>query len=117
MAVVAEKQRDWQIGKVLDSQRLRYFAGTVGSVNTSGTAQVNGNYGTYQGNTNTSQTAVYRVYETFLASFGERWWKSRRIARLGTQYVLGLRAKSCQSGDIFDEEQIQAAMTVTDEST
>ena len=30
-----------------------------------GTAQANGNYGTYQGNTNSSQTAVYRVYETF----------------------------------------------------
>ena len=64
--VAAEKQRDWQTGKVLDSQRSRYFAGTIGSANTTGTAQANGNYGTYQGNTNTSQTAVYRVYETFL---------------------------------------------------
>src|ERR1035437_10880253 len=66
MANAAEKQRDWQTGKVLDSQRSRYFAGTVGNANTTGTAQANGNYGTYQGNTNTSQTAVYRVYETFL---------------------------------------------------
>ncbi len=61
----AEKSRDWQTGKVLDSQRNRYFAGTVGNANTTGTAQANGNYGTYQGNTNSSQTAVYRVYETF----------------------------------------------------
>ena len=38
----AEKQRDWQTGKVLDSQRSRYFAGTVGSANTTGSAQENG---------------------------------------------------------------------------
>jgi len=62
----AEKIRDWQTGKVLDSERSRYFAGTVGNANTTGTAQANGNYGTYQGNTNSSQTAIYRVFENFL---------------------------------------------------
>jgi DNA-binding winged helix-turn-helix (wHTH) protein/tetratricopeptide (TPR) repeat protein len=31
------------------------------------------------------------------------------IASLGSQYVLGLRAKSCQRGEILDEEQAQAA--------
>src|SRR6202041_2427476 len=31
------------------------------------------------------------------------------IAGLGTQYVLGLRARNCQSGDVLDEEQVQAA--------
>ena len=31
------------------------------------------------------------------------------IASLGTQYVLGLRAENCRSGDILDEEQAQAA--------
>lgn len=62
LGVGAEKNRGWQTGKVLDSQRSRYFAGTVGNANTTGTAQS----GTYQGNTNSSQTAVYRVYETFL---------------------------------------------------
>jgi eukaryotic-like serine/threonine-protein kinase len=31
------------------------------------------------------------------------------IANLGTQYVLGLRAKSCRTGNILDEEQVQAA--------
>ena len=30
------------------------------------------------------------------------------IARLGSQYVLGLRAKSCHTGNILDQEQIQA---------
>jgi len=65
-ATGAEKVRDWQTGKVLDSERSRYFAGTVGNASTTGTAQTSGNYGGYQGNTHTSQTAVYRVYETFL---------------------------------------------------
>ena len=31
------------------------------------------------------------------------------IASLGSQYVLGLRAKTCSAGDILDEEQVQAA--------
>jgi len=30
------------------------------------------------------------------------------IANLGTQYVLGLRAKNCRTGDVLDEEQVQA---------
>ncbi|MBZ5722900.1 MAG: protein kinase [Acidobacteriia bacterium] len=31
------------------------------------------------------------------------------IASLGTQYVLGLRAKACASGDVLADEQVQAA--------
>jgi DNA-binding winged helix-turn-helix (wHTH) protein len=31
------------------------------------------------------------------------------IARLGSQYVVGLRAKNCRTGEILDEEQAQAA--------
>ena len=31
------------------------------------------------------------------------------IATLGSQYVLGLTAKSCRTGDILDDEQVQAA--------
>jgi eukaryotic-like serine/threonine-protein kinase len=31
------------------------------------------------------------------------------IASLGSQYVLGLRARDCRSGDVLDEEQVQAA--------
>jgi DNA-binding winged helix-turn-helix (wHTH) protein len=31
------------------------------------------------------------------------------IASLGSQYVLMLRAKDCRSGDVLDEEQVQAA--------
>jgi DNA-binding winged helix-turn-helix (wHTH) protein/tetratricopeptide (TPR) repeat protein len=30
------------------------------------------------------------------------------IASLGSQYVLGLRAKNCRTGDILDDEQVQA---------
>ena len=31
------------------------------------------------------------------------------IARLGSQYVLGLRAKNCRTGEILDQEQAQVA--------
>ena len=31
------------------------------------------------------------------------------IASLGTQYILGLRAQNCATGDLLDEEQLQAA--------
>ena len=31
------------------------------------------------------------------------------IAPLGSKYVLGLRAKNCHSGEVLDEEQVQAA--------
>jgi tetratricopeptide (TPR) repeat protein/predicted Ser/Thr protein kinase len=31
------------------------------------------------------------------------------ISSLGTQYVVGLRAKNCHTGDLLDEEQVQAA--------
>ena len=35
------------------------------------------------------------------------------IAPLGSQYVLGLRAKNCRTGDVLDEEQVQAARKKT----
>ncbi len=31
------------------------------------------------------------------------------ITSLGSQYVLGLRAKNCRTGDVLDEQQVQAA--------
>ena len=31
------------------------------------------------------------------------------IASLGSQYVLGLRARSCATGSVLDQQQIQAA--------
>jgi hypothetical protein len=66
-APAAEKAHDWQTGKVLDTERSSYYAGTIGSSNTTGNAQVyNGGYGTYQGQTMASHRAVYRGYETFV---------------------------------------------------
>lgn len=56
------KNRDWQTGKVLDSQRNRYFAGTVGDANTTIPNEATG----LPTSTYSSQTAVYRTYETFL---------------------------------------------------
>lgn len=53
----------WQTGIVRDSQRSRYFAGTVGNSNTNGSISDNGNY---NGTTSGSQTAVYRVYQNFV---------------------------------------------------
>ena len=32
-----------------------------------------------------------------------------RIDKLGSQYVVGLRAKNCRTGEILDQEQVQAA--------
>jgi hypothetical protein len=64
----AAKQRDWQDGKVLDSQRSRYFAGTIGNTSSSGTV----GDGTYSGTSNGTQTAVYRIFETFVIE-GEKY--------------------------------------------
>lgn len=61
----AEKQLDWKVGILRDSERSRYFAGTVGSANTNGTATAYGDTATYHGNTNTSRTAVYRTYQEY----------------------------------------------------
>jgi hypothetical protein len=63
MAFGAQKQRDWQDGKVLDSQRQRYFAGTVSNSSTNGSVDSDGNY---HGNSSGGETAVYRVFETFV---------------------------------------------------
>jgi hypothetical protein len=62
-SLFAEKQRDWQTGKVLDTNRQRYFAGTIGNSNTNGAVDSNGNY---HGNSSGGETAVYRVFETFV---------------------------------------------------
>jgi len=61
-----EKQRQWQTGKVLDTNHKRTFAGTVGS--DSGTATSSGN--TTYGSANGDSTAVYREYETYAIDAG-----------------------------------------------
>jgi hypothetical protein len=67
-APAAEKARDWQDGKVLDTPNDQAITrGPVGSSSTTGNGQVNnGGYGTYQGQTTSTHHAVYRVYETFM---------------------------------------------------
>jgi hypothetical protein len=67
-AVAAEKIKGWQTGKVLDTNRQRYFAGTVGNSNTNVVADSSGNY---HRNSSGSETAVYRVYESFVIEGGQ----------------------------------------------
>jgi len=60
-ATAKEKERQWQTGKVLDTNRQRNYAGTID--NASGSATASGN--TTYGNASGSSVAVYRVYETY----------------------------------------------------
>jgi hypothetical protein len=70
----AEKQRAWEIGKVLDTERNRYFAGTYtrgsssGSFDGSGTTIGNNTdvSGTYRGQSQSSTRAVYRIYAEYV---------------------------------------------------
>src|ERR1035441_1891939 len=62
-SATAEKQHDWQIGTVRDSTRSRYFAGTIGDANTNGSVNDDGRF---NGNTSSSETAIYRVYQNFV---------------------------------------------------
>jgi hypothetical protein len=67
---------------VLGSERSRHFAGTVGNANTTGTVQTNGEYGTYQGSTTSSQRAAYRVYQTFLVEGDSHAYSAQEHLRL-----------------------------------
>jgi hypothetical protein len=62
------KNRNWQIGKVLDTQPNRYFAGTetVTTTPLPGAGDPDGPFATFPKTTNSEQTPVYRVFETFL---------------------------------------------------
>jgi hypothetical protein len=61
-----QKEHDWQQGKLVSTDEARYFAGTIRSANTQGTVHDSGDYGTYSGTTIGSETAVYRVYQTYV---------------------------------------------------
>jgi len=65
---VAAKQveRDWKQGKLLSTDEDRYFAGTINSASANGTVNDSGDYGTYSGHTGGSQTAIYRVYQSYV---------------------------------------------------
>ena len=62
VAYAKQKERAWQTGKLVGTDEARYFAGTVGSSNTTGEIYDS----TYSGDTSSSQTAVYRVYQTYI---------------------------------------------------
>jgi hypothetical protein len=61
-AFAKDKERDWQAGTLRDSSRSRYFAGTVGNANSNGSV---GDNGSFNGSTNSSETAIYRVYQNY----------------------------------------------------
>jgi hypothetical protein len=112
LAVGAEK-RDWQRGKLLDSERSNYFAGTVGNSNT--TPNV------YGASTTGSQTALYRVFQNFVIE-GEmyvylaqerikwRWSKPANLTVNGpVKYVVGAKARKLY---VLDEEGKEHEMEI-----
>lgn len=90
MCFAAKKQREWQTGKLLDTDRSRYFAGTTGSASSQGSAQVHGNTATYNGQSNGSSVAIYRTYQDYVIESDKyifvveerikwRWSKAARL--------------------------------------
>jgi hypothetical protein len=67
LSFAKEKEHQWQTGKVLDTDRDRTYAGSVG--NASGSATTSGD--TTYGNASGTSTAVYRVYETYTIAAGD----------------------------------------------
>jgi len=67
----ATKNPNWLDGKVLDTTRNRYFAGTVSNSNESGSVYANGNNATYEGSSTGSNIAVYRVYANYVIDGGD----------------------------------------------
>ena len=60
------KDRMWQTGKVLDTEKNSYFAGLYGTGDQTGSVSVSGNKGTYSGSSTTTTTAKYRVYQNYV---------------------------------------------------
>lgn len=60
---VSAKDRNRQTGRVLDTERNRYFRGFVGSSNESGTV---GQNGAYSGTSSSDSVAIYRTYQTYV---------------------------------------------------
>jgi hypothetical protein len=66
VTLAKEKERQWQTGKVLDPNRDKTYAGSVG--NATGSATTTGH--TTSGEVSGSTTAVYRVHETYAIEAG-----------------------------------------------
>jgi hypothetical protein len=61
-ALAKHKERQWQEGKLVDTDESHYFAGTLGSGG--GTVYASGNSAVYS--ESSTRTAIYRVYETYI---------------------------------------------------
>lgn len=122
----AEKPRDWQTGKVLDTQRQRYFAGTVGDSHSSGTI----GDGRYNGTSNDRQTAVYRVFENFVIEGDQyvylaqerlrwRWSKAANVTVNGTvKYAIEKRKLVLidEDGKEHELEVVKKTLRLPDQS-
>ena len=86
VAVAAEKARDWQTGKVLNTDQSRIYLGTSGGGTTNGTvygsADGSGNVsGTYSGYSTNHQHAVYAVEEVEVIDGGQYVYVVARVLR------------------------------------
>lgn len=97
----AEKKREWQTGKVLDSERSSYLAGTVGKAAR-------------------SQRAVYAVYETFMIETDSfvyvaeeriKWrWSKLAILTVGAPVKFAIEKRKLF---VMDEEGKEHVMEIT----
>lgn len=107
------KPRNWQEGKLLDTERTRHYAATIGSSDTTGTVNStsvgDSDYGTLSAHSNSQEIPVYRVYQTYAIETADhvyvvrerirwRWSKAARLEVNGpvkfavegdTVYLLG----------------------------
>jgi len=68
-----DKQRDWQNGKMLDTERTRHYVGTSGSSKTSGTVDIGERgSGKIDTETRTDETPMYKVYQTYAIETADR---------------------------------------------
>jgi hypothetical protein len=84
--IAAEKTRDWQTGRVLDTEHSRIYLGTTGGGTTNGTvygsADGNGNVsGTYSGYSTSHQYARYAVEEVEVIDGGQYVYVVARVLR------------------------------------
>jgi hypothetical protein len=128
VGLAAEKQRSWQAGKVLDSQRSRYFAGAVESSSTTGNGDVTGDSVMYRGQTDGSQAAIYRVYEAFVIEGDQyvylaqerlrwRWSKAANLTVNGpVKYAVEKRKLFVMDEDGKEHEIIKKTLRLPDQS-
>lgn len=85
-----EEDRVWQMGKVLDTDVNREYAGTIGDVSTQGEARASGNRATYEEKSDTSETPVYRTYNTVIIEGATHGYVARQRKRFGWSKLANL---------------------------